>query len=384
MNAREFVAPVAGDIRQMADQAETERRLPDALMAKLTEAGLFAIYTPRKFGGMGLPFADALQIVEEVATIDGSTAWVVSLGFTNDLFTSALTDAGATRVLGRGSALIASAPGMKVRARAVEGGYRLTGQWAFCSGAPNADWMAVPSPIFDDEQPRVGRAGPAMVVSFLPRADVEIVDNWRVNGLRATGSHDVRVNDVFVPTELTGGFGIPAGPVVVRESPLARIPMFSVLGTVQAPPVSLGVARHMIEAFKKLVHEKEGSMGGRLVDRVQTYEGVARAEALLESGRSYFYENVRKTWETVSAGCEVSLEDRAKLRLAMLTAAGNSAAAADIIYRLAGSTAIQQSSPLDRCWRDVHAAAQHAQVQDARWETSGRILLGLEPANVII
>src|SRR5258708_23563576 len=98
----------------------------------------------------------------------------------------------------------------------------------------------------------------------------------------------------------------------------------------------------MIEALKQLAHEKEGSMGGRLLDRVQTYEGVARAEALLESARSYYYENVRKTWETVTAGCEVSLEDRAKLRLAMLTVAGNSSAAADLIYRLAGSTAIQQ------------------------------------------
>src|SRR5262245_30805452 len=86
MNPQEMVAPVADDILAMADEAESERRLPDKLMAKLTDAGLFAIYTPRQFGGMGLALPDALGVVEEVAKYDGSVAWVVALGFANDLF----------------------------------------------------------------------------------------------------------------------------------------------------------------------------------------------------------------------------------------------------------------------------------------------------------
>lgn len=111
---------------------------------------------------------------------------------------------------------------------------------------------------------------------------------------------------------------------------------------------------------------------------------IARAEARLESGRCYWYENVRAAWATVSAGDPLSLEQRAKLKVASLTAVENSVDAVDILHRLAGTTAIFQSSPLERGWRDVHTAAQHQQVQDARWENAGRVLFGLEPNNPFI
>src|SRR4051794_8114079 len=100
--ADELVAPVAGDSRRMAAQAEAARRLPDELVACLKDAGLFSIYTPREFGGLELPLPDALRVVDEVAGHDGSTGWTVALGVANGLFTSALPEASAARVLGSG------------------------------------------------------------------------------------------------------------------------------------------------------------------------------------------------------------------------------------------------------------------------------------------
>jgi alkylation response protein AidB-like acyl-CoA dehydrogenase len=385
MNPQEMVAPVADDILAMADDAESERRLPDKLMAKLTDAGLFAIYTPRQFGGMGLALPDALRVVEEVAKYDGSTAWVVALGFANDLFTSAIPADSAAQVLGRGSALIAGAPGMMVQARAVDGGYWLTGQWQYASGVPNADWVSVAAPVFDGDTPRGGPAGPEMIFAFLPPSDVEIVDTWHVSGLCATGSHDVRANGAFVPAEMTGVFALPAGPRALRDCTAARIPFFTALGIAQAPPVCLGVARHAIEEFKRLAATKDRPLaGGKLTDQPRAQAGVARAEALLESARAYWYETVRGAWQAVSEGCQLSLLDRTRIRLACLTAAENASAATDLVYRLAGSSAIFRASPLERCWRDVHAAAQHMSVQDARWETAGRILLGMDPGSMVI
>jgi alkylation response protein AidB-like acyl-CoA dehydrogenase len=87
---------------------------------------------------------------------------------------------------------------------------------------------------------------------------------------------------------------------------------------------------------------------------------------------------------TVTRGGEVSLDDRVSARLASLTVAENSLGVVDSLYRLAGSAAIFQSSPLERCRRDVHTAAQHLQVQDGRWETAGRVLFGLEPATPFV
>jgi alkylation response protein AidB-like acyl-CoA dehydrogenase len=327
-----------------------------------------------------------LRVVEEVSRHDGSTGWTVALGIANNYFTSVLPEASATRVLGNGSALIAGAPAMSVRAVRAEGGYRLTGRWPYNSGAPNATWIGAPMPVFDDDSPRLGEGGqPELVFAFIPQPEVQIIDTWYVTGLRATGTQDLLVENVFVPDEMTGGFSLPAGPRPVRECALANIPIFSLLGVAQSPPVCLGLARRAIEEFRQLALSKQSAFGGpRLSEQVQAHAGLARAEALVRSARCYWYENVQRLWDAALAGHEPSLEERSSVRIASLTAAENSVAAADLLYRLAGTTAIFQSSPLERCWRDVHAAAQHVAVQDGRWETAGRVLFGSDPGSPLI
>lgn len=384
VTAEELVRPVAGEIRRMAAQAEAERRLPDDLFTRLMDAGLFSIYTPRRFGGLDLPLPEALRVVEEVSRHDGSTGWTVALGVANGLFTPMLSDAAAARVLGNGSALLAGAPAFGVRAVRVEGGYRLTGRWGFNSGAPNASWIAVPAPIFDGDTPRLGESGPEMVFVFLSSSDVQIIDTWYATGLRASGTQDLYVEDVFVPDEMTGGFSLPAGPRPVRDCVLTNIPFFSLFGIVQSPPVCLGLARRAIEEFRQLALTKQSAFGPRLSEQVQAQVGIARAEALVRSARTYWYENVQATWDAASQGRELSQEDRAAVRLACLTATENSVAAVDVLYRLGGSSTIFQSSPIERCWRDVHTAAQHLQVQDGRWETCGRVLFDLDPGSPLL
>jgi alkylation response protein AidB-like acyl-CoA dehydrogenase len=124
--------------------------------------------------------------------------------------------------------------------------------------------------------------------------------------------------------------------------------------------------------------------GARLSEKVQAQIGLARAEGLVGSARAYWYAAVEAAWDSAVHGYELSLEERARLRIASLMAVEQSVAAADVLYRLAGTSAIFQSAPLERCWRDIHTAAQHLQVQDARWETAGRVLMGLEPGSPLL
>jgi alkylation response protein AidB-like acyl-CoA dehydrogenase len=152
----------------------------------------------------------------------------------------------------------------------------------------------------------------------------------------------------------------------------------------QSPAVCLGIARHAIDEFRTLALQKERPFAPRLSEQVQAHVGIARAEALLRSARAYWYETVERIWDIVTREGEVTIVDRTAVRLAALTVAENSTAAVDMLQRLAGTTAIFRSSPLDRCWRDVHAAAQHMHVQDGRWETAGRVLFGLEPNSPVI
>jgi alkylation response protein AidB-like acyl-CoA dehydrogenase len=381
---QDLVAPVIDGIRMLAPQAEAARRLPEELVSCLKRAGLLSIYTPREFGGLELPLPDALRTVEEVARHDGSTGWIVALGVANSLFTSVLSKASAARVLGDGAVLIAGAPAFGVRAQRVDGGYRLTGRWSYNSGAPNADWIVAAAPIFDDDTPRMSPRGPEMVLSFIRPPDAQIIDTWYVTGLRASGTQDLYVEDLFVPDEMTGGFSMPAGPRAVRDSAITRLPFLSLFGLVQAPPVCLGLARRAIDEFKHIAVSKQDMFGTRLSEKVQAHVGLARAEALVRSARAYWYSEVEATWTAALDDVPLSLEDRAAARIASLVAVEQSVAAADLLYRLAGSSAIFQSSPLERCWRDIHTAAQHMQVQDGRWETAGRVLMGLDPGSPLL
>jgi alkylation response protein AidB-like acyl-CoA dehydrogenase len=227
--------------------------------------------------------------------------------------------------------------------------------------------------------------GPAMVMAFVRPEDTQIVDTWHVTGLRATGTQDLYVEGLFVPDEMSGGVALPAGMQPVRECVLAGIPFFTLLGLAQSPPVCLGIARHAIEEFRELAQAKEAAfVGGKLSEQVQAQVGLARAEALLRSARCYWYENVERIWECAVSGQELASSDLAAMRLASLTAVENGLAAVDALYRLAGTSSIFQSSPLERCWRDIHTAAQHVQVQLGRWETAGRVLFGMDPGSPVV
>jgi alkylation response protein AidB-like acyl-CoA dehydrogenase len=382
MNAAQLVAPVAEDILRCADEVESTRKLPPALFEKLENAGLFSIYSPKAFGGLELPLPEALQVVEEVARRDGSTGWTVALGFGNDVFTSCLPEASAALVLGKGSSLIAGSAGFAVQAVVVDGGYCVTGQWQFASGASNARWVNVAAPIFEGPAPRMGPHGmPEMVMAFMKPGEVQVVDTWHVTGLRGSASHDLRADAVFVPHEMTGGFSM-MGAQAVRESTLAKIPLMTLAAMMQAPPVCLGIARHALDAFTELARTKERPPAPKLSEQSPAQVALAHAEAKLRSGRAYFYEAVNELWTKTIQGDAVTRLDQANVRMAVLTAVENSLAAVDTAYRLAGSSAVFQNCPVERLWRDAHTAAQHVQTQDARWEDAGRVLMGLEPASV--
>ncbi|HXH24922.1 MAG TPA: acyl-CoA dehydrogenase family protein [Vicinamibacterales bacterium] len=386
--AEELVATAANDIRRLAAQAEAERRMPEELMEALRRARLLAIYTPRDFGGLELPLPEALRVVEEVSRHDGSTGWTVALGVANGYSTAVLTRDAAARVLGDGSPLIAGAPAFGVRAVRVDGGYRLTGRWQFNSGAPNADWIGAPAPLFDSddsESPRMTPAGPEMVFFFIPRSDAQIVDTWHVTGMRATGTQDLMVDGVFVPEEMTGGFALPMGPQAVRDGALTRLPFLTLFCVTQAPPTCLGIARRAIDEFREIAPAKATPFGGPpLSEKPQAQAALARAEALVRSARGYWYANVDAIWEAAVDGRPLTLDDMASSRIASLTAVENSVEAVELLWRQAGTTGIFQTSALERCWRDVHTAAQHMHVQDGRWETAGRVMFGLDPGTPLV
>jgi alkylation response protein AidB-like acyl-CoA dehydrogenase len=369
-------------IREYADEAERNRRLSQPVVTALAEAGFFRLYTPRTLGGFELDPLTFYRVVEDIAYIDGSTGWCVWIGTTIPIFAPNLVDQAAEEVFGRDPQVVTAGvffpPGKAV---VKDGGYVVSGRWPYASGCQHSAWVGCLCNVFDADQLRLTASGePEMRNVFVPMSQVAILDTWDVSGLAGTGSHDVVVEQVFVPEEYT----CPFGPGVTPQSrhfqrPLYRYPFYAA-GGLSIAAVALGIAQGAVDACMELAQSKRPAGTTELLrDRPPFQVRLAEAVALMRSARAWLHTSVQQTWKASLARGQVSFEERADLLLAAANATRSAAAAVDIVYTVAGGTANYRRSPLQRALRDIHALTQHIATAPHQYESAGRMLLGLQP-----
>jgi alkylation response protein AidB-like acyl-CoA dehydrogenase len=370
-------------LRERADEAERGRRLPRDVAARLAEAGIFRMGVPRSLGGSESPLPELLETIEALATADSAAAWCAMIGATTGILAARLPPGWAQEIYGRNPATItvgAIAPTGRATP-VVEGGVRVTGTWRWASGIHNADWvvggtvfpaqsgLAAPSGAASN-----GDAGPEVRIVFFRRQEVEIADDWHTSGMRGTGSSSFRVEGVRVPQGRWASLDEPP-----RETgALYQFNVWSLLALGVAA-VPLGIARRALEEFLALAAEKVPT-GSRKTsaERAVIQRQVAEAEAALASSRSFFFETAGTAWDTASRGDELSLVERAHLRLAATNAAHRCAAAVDLLYNAGGGSSVYEGSFLQKAFRDVHVITQHLVVAERSLELLGRLRLGLE------
>jgi indole-3-acetate monooxygenase len=214
---------------------------------------------------------------------------------------------------------------------------------------------------------------------YLPRNQVQILDTWDVSGLCATGSHDVVVENVFVPEAYTWKFALNARRGRRYQDPTYRFP-FMGLFSLPMSAVALGIAQSAIDEIERLSHVKTPRLtSGTLHEKALFQVQFAQAAALVNSARAWLHAQIGKVWETVLRGEPVSLRERGECQLAATNATRSAAAAVEIAYTAGGGGANYRRSPLQRQMRDIHAVSQHIGTAPAQYETSGRMLLGLPP-----
>lgn len=330
--------------------------------------------SPRALGGHEADPLTYFHVIEEAARIDGSMGWMM-LGNMAGVLLSYLDEETARQILAPDPDIIMSGTLIPSgRALPVEGGYRISGRWSFASGVENATWHACTCFVFDGVAPRSGSDGqPEMRVFLIPREALTVIDTWSVSGMRGTGSHNVDVADVFVPSAHT----ILLSDAPAQPGPLYTFPI-RCLGAATIATVCLGLARGAIDALVSLAASKI-PVGSRtlLAERTMVQVQVARAEAAWQAARSSVFGATEAMWEDVLAERMITVEQRAALRLAATHACEAAAQVTGEISTAAGTTALYTSSPLERALRDVQAAVRHFSVQPATYEPLGRILLGL-------
>ena len=360
---------LAPQIRAAGDQIEQERRLPVTLVQALARAGMFRLCIPRALHGEEAEPTTLVRCLEALASADGSAGWCAMIGATSGVVSAYLSDTAAQEIYGQDPDVVTGgvfAPfGSAAR---VDGGFRVSGRWPFASGCQHCSWLMGGCVVEIDGTPR------SRMLLF-PATAAQIIDTWSVSGLRGTGSHDIAVTDLFVPASRCVAL---TTQVPRRRGPLYAFPVFGLLALGIAG-VALGIARHAIDALVELAGAKmpTGSRR-RLAERSAVQAQVATAEATLRAARALVFDAIGDTWEAAVTTGEISLGDRAALRLAATHATASAAQCVDAMYTAGGGTAIYTTSPLQRCFRDIHVVTQHMMVAAPTYELVGRILLGID------
>jgi indole-3-acetate monooxygenase len=374
-------------LREYREEIEREQRLPQALVAQLRAAGLYKMVIPRSLGGLQADPLTYLRAVELLAEGAGSVGWNLGNGGVGQLVTLGLPDAGVEEIYGKRADTIIAGTAVPGGGQAVPvaGGYRVTGHWQFGSGCQEASWLLGSFQVLDDDgRPRPHPDGGSLYWrGVFARTEAEIVPgSWDVAGLRGTGSFDWTVKDIFLPERRTmPQIGIPL------ENQWERWPGMTYALPVQCwvgphhSAVITGIARAAIDALIELAGGKQprGRPAGLLCDSPQVQDAIGRADAILNAGRAYRTAQITELWNTVAAGRETTLEQRARCRLASTYAADSARQAMDLVYRYGGSTSFKRESRLAECWRDLHVVAQTVTLAPEWYPIGGRVFLGLDP-----
>jgi indole-3-acetate monooxygenase len=363
------------------DAIERGREVTPEIVEALIERGIFRMLLPRSLGGAELDPLTYTAVLEILAQGDGSTAWCLGQNSGCSMTAPYLAPEIAREIFGGPHGILAWGPELPGAGKcvAVDGGYRVTGQWGFATGGRHATWLGAHCPIFEvDGSPRLGPNGRQLVRTMLvPKREATIIDNWQVLGLRGTGSDSYRFEDHFVPEVYTAARDNDAerrerGPLYQFTSGMIYAMSFS--------HVSLGIAKAAFDAFIELARDKVArGATGTLRENNVVQSQVSQCEARLKSARAYLRGVIGEMWDEAQETGRISPEHHPQLRLAATWAIHQARDVVATVYHAAGATAIFENNPLERRMRDIHAGTQQGQGRPIHFETVGQMLMGLPP-----
>jgi indole-3-acetate monooxygenase len=361
-------------IAREADEIERTRRLTHPVVSALIDNGLYRVLLPQSVGGAEAPPEVFMQMLEEVAKADASTAWCLGQ-CTVCAMTAAYLDADAAREIFAAPNGILAWGAIAHEVQVVPGGYRATARWDFASGSRQASWLGAHVRIVEaDGTPRLKPNGAPEVRTILfPVTSATMHDVWDVIGLNGTGTDSYSVEKLFIPEKFAA---LRDEPTALREKgPLYKLTTYTMFGLGFAA-VSLGVARATLDAAIELARGK-ASVGIKAMRENNAVQGlIGRTEGNLRAARAYLYASAGEVWRDLTCTGIVTDEHRTALRLASTWTIHQAASVVDAAYHMAGATAVFRANKFERRFRDMHAIAQQIQARDTHYEDVGKAILG--------
>ncbi len=359
---------------EMDRRREVTPEVVDALVAQ----DMLRLLLPRSLGGQELHLLEYVKAMEALAWADASVGWFINQSnVSSSTSAAAMPHDTALAVFGKPNVGLAwGARHNRSRAIRVDGGFRLSGTWSFASGGRHTTWLGAHSATQNPDGTPYMKYGRPDDRSFVfLRSEAKIIDDWHVLGLRATGSDSYTVETLFVPDERA-----PARDAL--EERREKGPLYIIMSTLLYASgfcaVTLGLARRMLETYVDLARAKHSraSPNAMAVNNAIQRE-IGLLEATLSSARAFLHEEVVKVYEAAAAGT-LDVDKRVRLRLATTYGMQQATDVSIASYRASGTTAILDSAPFERRFRDAMSASQHLQAMPPHIEMVGRHILGVE------
>jgi alkylation response protein AidB-like acyl-CoA dehydrogenase len=372
--ARTLAPLIAGE----ADEIERTRSLTEPVVSALIDNGLYRVLLPQSVGGAEASPEIFMQVLEEVAKADASTAWCLGQCSVCAMVAAYLDPDAAHEIFNKPPGVLAWGA-IANEVQVVAGGYRASARWDFASGSRQASWLGAHVRVIEaDGKPRLKPNGAPEVRTILfPVTSATMYDVWDVIGLNGTGTDSYSVENLFIPEKFAA---LRDDPSALREhGSLYKLTTFSVFGLGFAA-VSLGVARATLDAAIDLARGKESVGLKAMRENSAVQAQVGRTEGNLRAARAYLYATVAEVWRELTRTGEATDEHRIALRLAATWTIHQATSVVDTAYRMAGATAVFRANKFERRFRDMHAIAQQVQARDTHYEDVGKAMLAARVA----
>jgi 3-hydroxy-9,10-secoandrosta-1,3,5(10)-triene-9,17-dione monooxygenase len=363
-------------LRDRAQDTEDLRRIPDETIADLRKAGLHKLFVPKRYGGFEMPWGTHVDVSRTLGQGCGSTGWVSSVVLTHTFLFGRFEEEAQDDVWGDNpDAIISTGFAGGGQATPTDGGFHVSGRWKFASGVDHADAMLVGAKLPNS------KAAFNDLWIVLKKNDFEILDTWQSEGLRGTGSKDIKVDNVFVPTHRTLDMKTmaedPPG-AKLHEYYLYGVEFHSYFITLLAGPI-LGAARGAYNEYVGQTMSRVGAMMGEsIIDQPAVQVHVAESLTELETA-DMLIDNLCDRLHTLGMNGE-SINGEFKLRAYRdLVMAGKLAhSSADRLSRMMGVSAQTGRNAVQRLYRDVRTMSTHSALHwEAGLQRSGKYIFGL-------
>jgi len=370
---------LAPKLAERVAKTEQDRMLSAETIADLRAAGFPRIMQPRRFGGYGLGIDTAIDVSTELAVGCASTAWTMMVYTVHGPIMAGFPLQAQEEMWAGDGDVLASGAGMGDAAAVhSEGGFRLTGKWPFSSGIDHAEWHIVGSVLLP---PPPDRPIPDYYWFVVPKSEFAIVDDWHTIGLRGTGSKTAVLENAFVPAHRALDFALlreASGPGLgLHEEAIFKIPLRAVLAS-SLVGISLGVARAALEWWEASQAKRTGPGFRAMKDMTGTQIALGEAAARLDAAATIASHTSSEIMREAEAGIVADFERRSLHNLRVAYAARLCVELVDLLFENSGGSGLYETKPLQRLWRDVHAAGGHI---TNRWslqtEEYGRSRFGL-------